>query len=407
MFQQYKYPIIAAVVTFLAMQLSVVRDHAVLLLLAALCFAAYRLYRLLPDIRPPVAYDDTPQGDTVDEGPIRAKARPLPKIQFSDKARAKKERTLADCIHDLNALVGLDGVKREIAALQEFVVAMQRRQKEGLPTGNVSLHMVFTGSPGTGKTTVARIIGEMFYHLGLLSKGHTVETDRAGLVASYVGQTAKKTKDAVESALGGVLFIDEAYTLAKGGGNDFGQEAIDTLLKEMEDKRDQLVVIVAGYQGEMKQFIESNPGLKSRFSRTIHFEDYEPADMVEILRRCVSKGQFRLTKQADDGALEYFKSLYSRRGKDFGNGRDVRNFYEAVIQAQASRVVQENRRGRDHLTLLTYADISAASGGLVRTVVVDEEEPIAVVEPVAGLGDASEKGQAAREEPGGKAGERI
>ncbi|EKD41001.1 MAG: AAA ATPase central protein, partial [uncultured bacterium] len=288
----------------------------------------------MPDLRGPVSYDDTPthSGGMEDEGPITTKkAAPMPKIEFSDKEAKKKERTLADCINDLNALVGLDGVKREISALQEFVVAMQRRKKEGLATGPLTLHMVFTGSPGTGKTTVARIIGEMFYQLGLLAKGHTVETDRAGLVASYVGQTATKTKEVIQSALGGVLFIDEAYTLAKGGGQDFGQEAIDTLLKEMEDRRDQIVVIVAGYQGEMKQFIESNPGLKSRFSRTIHFEDYEPNDLAEIFRRTIVKTQFRLTQQANEAAIEFFKHLYSNRGKDFGNGRDVRNFYEQVI----------------------------------------------------------------------------
>lgn len=378
MFGQYRTIIIVAAVSFFALQFQIVQNNLPLLLVISLAVVGYRLYQNLPNQRPPIEdYIQPSTNEDLQDEPTKSKPkRVMPKIEFteSQQEKMKTERGLADCINDLNALVGLNGVKKEIAALQEFVIAMQRRKKEGLSTGPLTLHMVFTGSPGTGKTTVARIIGEMLYHLGLLNKGHTIETDRAGLVAPFVGQTATKTKEAIQSAIGGVLFVDEAYTLSKSGGNDFGQEAIDTLLKEMEDKRDQIVVIVAGYENEIKQFIESNPGLKSRFSRTIHFDDYEPEHLIEIFIRILNKDKYQLSKQAVEGARRYFEIIYSKKGKDFGNGRDVRNFAEAVIQAQASRVVKQNKKLKEELCRIVFDDIEAASGGYVRNLDFDDEE---------------------------------
>lgn len=382
--KEYKHIIITVLVMWvIVLQIQFFRDYAWLFGLGALGFAGWRIWHRLPVLGGGMggfdAYepeDENAKGEGGQDAPKPKKKASLPKIEYSNKQKKKEERTLADCINDLNALVGLDGVKKEVDDLIKFVRAMQQRKAQGLNTGSLTLHMVFTGSPGTGKTTVARIIGEIFHKMGLLAQGHTVETDRAGLVASYVGQTAEKTKAMIDKAMGGVLFIDEAYTLTKSGGHDFGQEAIDCLLKEMEDKRDSFLVIVAGYENEMKQFIESNPGLKSRFSRTIEFEDYEPEDLTEIFRRLVRKNQYMMTKQAEETALEYFKALYDGRGKDFGNGRDVRNFFERVIQQQSKRLVEQNKKAAKDLVTITAADIAAASEGKIRNFDLEfEEEP--------------------------------
>lgn len=262
---------------------------------------------------------------------------------------------LEEYIAELNSLIGLMGVKKELNSLINFVKLQQIRKEKGLKIPAISLHMVYTGNPGTGKTTVARLISKILYELGYLSKGHIIETNRAGLVAGYLGQTAIKTEEVVKSAIGGVLFIDEAYMLASD--DEYGQEAIDTLLKLMEDYRDNLVVIVAGYPKLMKKFIESNPGLASRFNRYIVFEDYSCVELLEIFHYICKNSSYELDEEGKKYLQEYIRTLLERKDENFGNARTIRNIFEKSITFQANRVMAMNVFNDKELSTIIKADL--------------------------------------------------
>jgi type VII secretion ATPase EccA len=264
-----------------------------------------------------------------------------------------------DPYKELDDLIGLGSVKEEVRSLANFVKLQKQREAQGLKTAKVSYHLVFYGSPGTGKTTVARIVGRIYKDLGVLKKGHTVETDRAGLVAKYMGQTAQQTDTVIQKALDGVLFIDEAYSLVPEGGNgqDYGQEAIATILKRMEDYRDRLVVIIAGYKNEMQRFIDSNPGLQSRFNRYIDFPDYSGAELADIFKMYMKKNQYTLASDAEDYLKERFDDVVAHKDRNFGNARYARNVFEKTIQEQANRLSGRSNLSKSQLTELTIDDL--------------------------------------------------
>ncbi|MBR1415459.1 MAG: AAA family ATPase [Prevotella sp.] len=260
---------------------------------------------------------------------------------------------------ELDELIGLGSVKKEVRSLANFVKLQKQREEQGLKTAKVSYHLVFYGSPGTGKTTVARIVGRIYKDLGVLKKGHTVETDRSGLVAEYMGQTAMKTDTIIKQALDGVLFIDEAYSLVPEGGNgqDYGQEAIATLLKRMEDYRDRLVVIIAGYKDEMQRFIDSNPGLQSRFNRYIDFPDYTSIELADIFKMYMKKNQYTLAADADEYLEKQFEYAVNHKDRNFGNARYARNVFEKSIQQQANRLAGQANLNKEQLMELTVDDL--------------------------------------------------
>ncbi len=258
----------------------------------------------------------------------------------------------------LSSLIGLASVKDEVRTLANFIKIQKMREKKKLPTSEVSYHCVLTGNPGTGKTTVARILASIYKELGVLKKGHMVETDRSGLVAGYVGQTAIKTNAVIDSALDGVLFIDEAYSLCTfDAQHDFGSEALATLLKRMEDNRDRLVVIVAGYTKEMREFIDSNSGLKSRFLRYIEFPDYTPEELLEIFELNVKNGGYVIDSPCKELLLTAFKDAVSSGDRNYGNGRFARNLFEETLKAQANRLVGLTKIKMSDLTRICSDDI--------------------------------------------------
>ncbi len=284
---------------------------------------------------------------------------PLPEeknasLNISD---VKKGETLDEVLNELETLIGLGGVKEEVRSLINYIKVQKEREKVGLKTSQVSYHCVFTGSPGTGKTTIARIVAKIYMHLGILKKGHLVETDRSGLVAEYTGQTAVKVSKAVNSALDGVLFIDEAYSLVGENQDDFGKEAIATLIKRMEDDRDKLIVIVAGYTDEMKTFIDTNPGFKSRFNRYIEFVDYTPSELEAIFKLMCNKLDYQLTDGAVKQLTEVLTTAFIKRDKSFGNGRFVRNTFEKTLEKQANRIASIASLTKEILTTIIEEDI--------------------------------------------------
>lgn len=270
-----------------------------------------------------------------------------------------QQMQLARLLSELDAMVGLESVKREIHDLVNLMRVKMIRREHGLEAPSVSMHLVFAGNPGTGKTVMARKLAEIYQCIGILETGVLVETDRSGMVAGYMGQTAELVRQKVEQAQGGILFIDEAYTLSNSGREgDYGQEAIDTLLKLMEDKRDEFAVIVAGYPREMEAFLNSNPGLRSRFNKYIYFEDYSANELYDIFLQMCAQNDYRLQSHLEEKMLYIIEKMIAKQGKKFANARTIRNFFERVVTNQANRVVTVNPSNVEELLTITEQDLN-------------------------------------------------
>ena len=280
-------------------------------------------------------------------------------VAATEDLELEPEETLEQLMEELNTLVGLKSVKQDLTNLINLVKIRKLREERGMKQPDITLHLVFSGNPGTGKTTVARLLAKIYKVLGVVSEGQLVEVDRSGLVAGYVGQTATQTAEVVESAIGGILFIDEAYTLIKGGDEkDFGQEAVDTLLKLMEDNRDDLIVIVAGYTDKMEEFVNSNPGLKSRFNKYIFFNDYSGSELTEIFNNMAKKQEYDTDKEAGAFVEDYLTKKATAHEENFANAREARNYLERCIERQATRIVEIEDISDDDLRTLTLPDVS-------------------------------------------------
>lgn len=275
---------------------------------------------------------------------------------FGDKEpRTNKE--INDIMHELDMLVGLENVKKLVREIKAFIEIQKRRQHERLASEPIVLHMIFRGNPGTGKTTVARILGKLFRAMGVLPKGHLVEVERADLVGEYIGHTAQKTREHLKKATGGILFIDEAYSLARGGEKDFGKESVDCLCKYMEDNKDNIILILAGYRKEMEKFLEVNPGLRSRFPIHMDFPDYTATELIEIARRMLQHRQYRLAPAAEKELAIRVTGAGNMSNDYAGNARLVRNLLEKAIRKQAVRLVSKPVLTRDDLMTIQYDDL--------------------------------------------------
>ena len=286
-----------------------------------------------------------------------------PNAPKTEAEKSPETPNLDELLAELDELVGLEQIKENVRSLINLVKVRKLREEYGLAVPKMSLHLVFMGNPGTGKTTVARLIAKLYCAIGVLSKGQLVEVDRSGLVAGFVGQTAIKTNEVIQSALGGVLFIDEAYALSpkNGDANDFGHEAIETILKAMEDHRNDLVVIVAGYDDLMDDFISSNPGLESRFNRYFMFPDYNEEELAAIFQSMCRKNQYITTPEAEEAVNKHLKMLYETRDENFGNARDVRNFLENVMTVHSNRVAAMEAPTKEDLMNILPEDVEKAT----------------------------------------------
>lgn len=291
--------------------------------------------------------------------PAQPPTEVVPAAEQEETPLPESEPTLEELLAELDGLCGLEQVKQDVKSLINLVKVRRLREEAGLPVPPMSLHLVFLGNPGTGKTTVARLLAKLYHAIGVLPKGQLVEVDRSGLVAGFVGQTALKTQEVIQKAIGGVLFIDEAYALVnQDNGNDFGREAVEVLLKNMEDHRKDLVVIVAGYSQLMEKFIHSNPGLESRFNKYFYFEDYDGAQLFTILQSMCDKNGYVLTPEGEALARRELMDLYENRDENFGNARDVRNLFEQAVARQSDRVARLEAPTREQLMELRPEDLT-------------------------------------------------
>ncbi len=281
----------------------------------------------------------------------------LPLLEGLEKEQNHRLESLQK---QLDKLIGLRSVKRTVSEIQAFALIQKYRSALELVSQPIVLHTIFVGNPGTGKTTVARLLSRMLKEIGILEKGHTVEVERADLVAQYIGQTAQKTREAIKRAEGGLLFIDEAYSLARGGERDFGKETIDTLVKAMEDKRDRLIVVLAGYPDPMRVFLAANPGLRSRFPISINFPDYSDLELFKIAQAMFWERQYRLAPGADKDVIRQIRILRQKDPLNFGNARAVRNLVEHTLRRQAVRLVNQRGLTKEELTLITGSDLQGA-----------------------------------------------
>ncbi|MCF6137201.1 stage V sporulation protein K [Pseudalkalibacillus berkeleyi] len=279
---------------------------------------------------------------------------------LADTKAREKHAPLQKIQRELEALVGMDELKELINEIYAWLYINKCRETANLKTGKQVLHMMFKGNPGTGKTTVARMIGKLFHEMNVLSKGHLIEAERADLVGEYIGHTAQKTRELVKKALGGILFVDEAYSLARGGEKDFGKEAIDTLVKSMEDQQNDFILILAGYSKEMDHFLTLNPGLPSRFPVVVSFPDYSVDQLMEIAKRMIKEREYKLSLEAERKLRSHLQYVRSKEGSTFSNGRYIRNLLEKSMRKQSMRLLKEGKMDRDYLMLISERDLHLA-----------------------------------------------